>query len=292
MSVDTQIENALARAQSWGAAANQAASDSLQGIERYPGSAPVTPKPVDYAGTLAVPEDLGTLEHDALQALLQSRLDQFFAVHFSQSDVYDTAVGLVMAGLNGEGVLPGTGFETIWDGAAQYIDAQGNDLTGLDLPAQSMASHATVALEALTHARAHSESALKANLFAHAAAARIGDLRGAALGATSDYLMARLHNDNTVMDSQLAIERARMAMRQTVAAWYETSLGAQRRDVTREYARSSAERTYDMMRNDQQGDTTHAKVAAAIQAAEALSTIATAAASSTNSVISDSTVGF
>lgn len=303
-SVDTMIDNAVTRASSWGntvsyysTAAAEGADTSwnvvsiADGVQKFPGVVEPTMPPPTYGATLTAPSVPTMAEADAFRLALESELDTFFATYFSAADAYEAAVAWVLDALNtNDPDLPGTGFREIWDDARLKVTAQGNGLGDLSLPVT--VTHVSAAPTVIDHAEAFSLSRVKADLWQHAAALKVRDLRIEAIEAAGNYIKASVSADLAVLEGQTSLFLAKQQAQATAANWYTALISPSRRDAERAFIQKSELRKFDLSHGDHTFTAVDQKVAAYLQGAENMGKVAQAAQASMNSVISSSTVGF
>ncbi len=305
-SVDTMIENSYNRATSWGNWADEKAFRAVRGVDTYD---PLTntwtrknaggvvpskvPQPPAYAAIPALPVTPTVAQMQAFRQALQNMLDTFFGAYFSPADAYAAAEAWVLDALTtSDPKLPGTNLDLIWGRAQNYTQALGNDLTGLDLPAEALTPHVTPAYAAFVQAESYARSAAKVDLWQHAAALKVRDLRADAIRATGEYIKALSSTDVVVVGAQTAVLEAEVRMKTAAAAWYSAQLGPAVRDVERQVTSVTEDRNLEIISDDLKAQYAELAVKAALGGANAVGKAASAATASLNSIISSSTAGF
>lgn len=308
-SVDTMIENAYNRAASWGSWANVKAFDAVHQVDSYVydpttatysyvrnavGAPPVkVPQPPKYAGLPVLPQTPTVAQMQAFRQALQNMLDDFFGAYFAPADAYAAAEAWVLDALSTDDPdLPGANLDLIWNRAQDYTQALGNDLTGLDLPSEALTAHTTPAYAAFTHAESFARSSVKVDLWQHAAALKLRDLRADAITATGEYIRALSSTDAVVVNAQTSILEAETRMKTAAAAWYIAQLGPTLRDSERTITSVTEDRTDEIISDDLKAQYSELAVKAAISGSQAVAQAAQAATASLNSIISSSTTGF
>jgi hypothetical protein len=302
-SVDTMIENAYNRATIWGSWANQKSYDAVHGVDVFvegvptrKGTLALYPKvtqPPTYAALPTLPTMPTTAQMQAFRQALQNMLDDFFGAYFSPADAYAAAEAWVLDALSTDDPdLPGTNLDLIWGRARNYTQALGDDLTGLNLPAEALTAHVTPAYAAFTQAESYARSSVKVDLWQHAAALKLRDLRADAITATGEYIRALSSTDAVVMDAQTSILEAEIRMKTAAAAWYTAQLGPTIRDTERLTTSVTEDRSGEIISDDLKAQYAELAVKAAISGSQAVAMAAQAATASLNSIISSSVAGF
>lgn len=292
-SVDTMIENAYNRARYWGLVADNMALSAKNGVDPFAGGYSKIAQPPKYATAPSLPAFPTDAQMEAFRQAFERMLDDFFGQYFDPSDAYLAAEAWVINTLtDGYGTLPGNSVGEIWGRAQNNTLALGNDLDGLDLPAEALTPHQTLAYGAFAHARNYSESMVKVDLWNHAAAFHLRDLRADAITAIGEYIRARANADLAPLNAQTAIATAQIAAQNAAASWYTAQLGPTERDVKRTVISKTEDRNSEMIGDDLVVKNMEMFVKAAINAADAVANVAQAATASMNSVIGSSTVGF
>jgi hypothetical protein len=305
-SVDTMIENSYNRAISWGSTADWKSYDAVHGVDSFDpltglwgrknagGVLPVkVPQPPKYAGIPTLPTTPTLAQMQAFRQALQNMLDAFFGAYFAPADAYAAAEAWVLDALSTDDPkLPGTNLDLIWNRAQNYTQALGNDLTGLDIPTEALTPHATPAYAAFAHAEAYARSSIKVDLWQHAAALKLRDLRAEAITATGEYIRALSSTDAVVVGAQTSILEAETRMKTAAASWYMAQLGPTVRDTERTTTSVTEDRTDEIIGDDLKAQYSELAVKAAISGSQAVAMAASAATASLNSIISSSTAGF
>lgn len=292
-SVDTMIENAYNRAATYGLFADDNAYKAVHGVDPFPGAFAKTSTPKKYSKKLELPALPTEAELQAFRQGLQNLLDDFFGEYFSPSDAYLAAEAWVIDTLTtGDPKLPGNNFDVIWARAVNHTEALGNSVDDLELPEDAYEPHTALAYAAFDPAKTYSRSVVKVDLWNHAAASHLRDLRAEAITATGEYIRAIARADLIPVNAQTAIMQAHIAMRTAMADWFLAQLGPTQRDVDRKIVSVGEDRSGEIVSDDAVMKKAELLVKAAISGAEAVSMVAQAAAASMNSVIGSSTVGF
>jgi len=304
-SVDTMIENAYNRATSWGSWADVKAYDAVHGVDEFDEETgtwtrkgtislyPKVPQPPKYATLPALPQMPTPGQIQAFRQALQNMLDDFFGAYFAPADAYAAAEAWVLDALSTDDPdLPGANLDLIWGRAQDYTQALGNDLTGLDLPAEALTAHVTPAYAAFAHAESYARSSVKVDLWQHAAALKLRDLRADAIIATGEYIRALSSTDAVVINATTTVLEAETRMKATAAAWYIAQLGPTLRDSERAITSVSEDRTDEIISDDLKMQYSELAVKAAISGSQAVAQAAQAATASLNSIISSSVAGF
>lgn len=294
-SVDTMIVNSYSRAQSWGVWSNVQAFNAVKGVNSFKRpklTAAVNP-PKSYAKNLTLPKQPTNQQLQAFRQQVQDMLDDFFADHFSPADAYDAAVDWIIDTLStNDPKMPGNNLNIIWGRAESNTVGLGNELTGLDLPQEAFTPHVASAYAAFTHAEAYARGAAKVDLWQHAVALKLRDIRAEAITATGEYIRALAAADLAVSSEKVAILEAEARLKTTAAAWYVAQLGPTLRDTERKIGLTLQGRADDMAITDLNSQYAELAVSTAIGGAQAVAKAAQAATASLNSIISSSTVGF
>lgn len=304
-SVDTMIENSYNRAAGWGNWADQKALDAVHGVDSYDaltgtwgrnstGASPVkVPQPPNYAALPVLPATPTLAQMQAFRQALENMLNSFFGAYFAPADAYAAAEAWVLDALTTDDPkLPGTNLDLIWNRAQNYTQALGNDLSGLELPSEALTPHTTPAYAAFAHAASYARSAVKVDLWQHAAALKLRDLRADAITATGEYIRSLANTDAVVVNAQTSILEAETRMKTAAASWYMAQLGPTVRDTERTTTSVTEDRTDEIISDDLKAQYSELSVKSAISGAQAVASVAQAATASLNSIISSSNAGF
>lgn len=305
-SVDTMIENSYNRALAWGNWVSTVAESTIHGLDNFdPDSGSFTRKktkaettkvaqPKKLAPALIAPKNPTLAQVEELRAALQKMLDDFFDEYFSPVDASSDAQKWLIDALKLDADLKfgQPKIEEIWRDARVHTAAQGNSFDGLTIPAQANYTRTRDVYDAFDVAEEFSLQAAMVGIWEFAASTKLPDLRGDAIKATADYIMALKQTDKLVSDTKTEILNAEAQMRKTAAAWYMAQLSPTLRDVDRIKVLLGERRDNEVTADDLRTKYSELAVKAAIGGAESVAKAAQAATASLNSIISSSTAGF
>lgn len=291
--VDTEIENAVNRADGWGDTARNYAYKASEGIDQFDFKYKTYRFPQTFANRLKknYPAPPATVEDtDVLMRELVYGLDMVFQGYFPVSGAYETASSWLMSTLmSGGASIPGAGFDAIWGAAATHTEAQGNDIADLTIPAAAIATPAAISISA---AKAFSASKVSADLWQHAASMRLQDVRSEAIAAAGNYIRAMLATEAAPQEGITRYRSAKRDLERAAATWFAADYAMGRRDLTRLHTLDTEARGVESFAVDSAQSYVAQLVESLIQAADSVGRVAQAANSSLNSVVSSSTVGF
>jgi len=294
-SVDTMIENAVSRATSAGNHAVNEALEAVSGVnprklnKKLPAIKPV---PGNARLVIDSPESSSGTSASFSQTV-EDALSGFFDNYFAPADAYEAAQAWAVDALTTSNPeLPGSNLDLIWGRAQEHTQALGDDLSGLDLPAEALTTHTTPAYAAFVHAESYARSAAKVSLWKHAVSLQLKDLRAAAISATGNYIKALAHSDVAALRGDTAIAEAKTQLKRTVSAWFVAQLGKPKISADIAAVENNELVSTGLVDAEQNVNTVELKVTAAVQGAEAIGVVAQAAAASSNAIVSSSTTGF
>jgi hypothetical protein len=220
-------------------------------------------------------------------------LTSFFGAYFAPANAYAAAEAWLLDALSTDDPkLPGTNLDLIWNRAQNYTQALGNDLTGLDIPSEALTPHITPAYAAFAHAEAYARSSAKVDLWQHAAALNLKDLRAEAIIAAGGYISALSKADAAVATAKVDILDAETRLKSAGAAWYAAQIDVAIRNADRNIIMQSSELDADVLIASLGAKYSDLAVKAAVAGAGAVGMAAQAATASLNSVTSSSTAAF
>lgn len=291
--VDALISAAVNRAIYWGNAASSHASSAVDEASVRPFRAYVRGGPHLYSKIPELPSCDNLSAPDALRQQLEGMLNSFFSDFFSSNDAYSVAAAWVLDALTtNDPKLPGNGVDVIWQRSHTHLQPLGIGVDGLQVPVEAQTAHRLPDNAVIAHAKAYVQSMTAAELWQHAAAARLRDLRTSAIVAIGEYITALVNADTISVNAQTKLAEARQRVRQAGANWYAAQYAAMGEEAERRIAEMRAFTGLDFAQHSHYVHQIETKVNAAVRAAEAVAKVAQAAQSSASAVISASQVQF